>query len=141
MSDIAYALGRVAASVVFVVFGYIQVTTIANYVGHAAVLKFVADTGKILSPVMVAWSVAMIDLIGGLLLLIGFKTRWVAPVMLVFVALTIWYAHPFWTMEGAARATNQAHALKNLAIMGALLIFAAYGGGRYSVDGMRRGRA
>lgn len=57
--------------------------------------------------------------------------------LIVFVALTIWYAHPFWTMAGAARAANQAHALKNLAIMGALLLLMVCGSGRYSVDGMR----
>jgi uncharacterized membrane protein YphA (DoxX/SURF4 family) len=36
-------------------------------------------------------------------------------------------------MDGAARAANQAHALKNLAIMGALLMIAAHGPGRYSI--------
>jgi len=100
-------------------------------------VKFVADTGNVVSPTVAAWTVAAIDLIGGLLVLIGFKTRWAALVLLVFVALTVWFAHPFWTMEGAARAANQAHALKNLAIMGALLLLAVHGSGRYSVDGMR----
>jgi putative oxidoreductase len=138
MSDVAYALGRIAVTVVFIVFGYIQVMNIGNYVTNAAVVKFAAETGNVLSPTVVAWMVALVDLIGGLLLLIGFKTRWAALVLIVFVASTIWFAHPFWTMEGTARAGNQAHALKNLAIIGALLVFAAYGGGRYSVDGMRR---
>ena len=137
MSDVAHVLGRIAVSVVFIVFGYIQVTNIGNYLTNAAVVKFVADTGNVVSPTVAAWTVAAIDLIGGLLVLIGFKTRWAALVLLVFVALTVWFAHPFWTMEGAARAANQAHALKNLAIMGALLLLAVHGSGRYSVDGMR----
>lgn len=137
MSDIGYALGRIAVVVVFVFFGYLQATSIGNYVKSPAVVKFVADTGHVLSPTVVAWMLAAVDLVGGLLVLIGFKTRWVALVLFVFVALTIWYAHPFWTMEGAARGANQAHALKNLAIMGALLLLMVGGSGRYSVDGMR----
>ena len=67
-------------------------------------------------------------------------TRWLAATMFVFVALTVWYAHPFWTMTGAPRGANQAHALKNLAIMGALLLLMVGRSGRYSIDGMR-GRA
>ena len=59
-----------------------------------------------------------------------------AIALLLFTACTIIFAHPFWTMEGAARAANQVQALKNLAIMGGLLIFAAMGSGRYSIDGL-----
>jgi hypothetical protein len=41
---------------------------------------------------------------------------------------------PFWTMEGAARAANQANFYKNLAIMAAYLLLAITGAGRYSLD-------
>jgi putative oxidoreductase len=77
--------------------------------------------------------VACIDLIGGLMILVGFQARWAALLLFVFTAMTIYFAHPFWAMQGAARAANQAHALKNLAIMGALLMIAAHGPGRYSI--------
>ena len=140
MADFGYALGRVAASIVFVFFGYLQVTNIGPYVKSAGIVKFVADTGGVVPPTAVAWTVAAIDVVAGLLVLLGFKTRFAAAVLFVFVALTIWYAHPFWSMTGAARGANQAHALKNLAIMGALLLLMAHGSGRYSIDGMR-GRA
>ena len=42
--------------------------------------------------------------------------------------------HPFWTMEGAARAANQANFYKNIAMMGAYLLLAVTGAGRYSFD-------
>jgi putative oxidoreductase len=41
-------------------------------------------------------------------------------------------------MEGSARALNQAHFLKNLAVMGGLLLLIAYGPGRCSIDGRRK---
>ena len=106
---------------------------IAPYVTSPAVVKFVSVTGHVVSPTVVAYTVAAIDLIGGLMILVGFQSRWTALVLLVFVGLTIYFAHPFWSMDGAARAANQAHALKNLAIMGALLMIAAHGPGRFSV--------
>lgn len=140
MTDLGYALGRVAVSIVFVFFDYLQVTNIGAYVKNAGIVKFAADTGNVVPPTALAWTVAGIDLIGGLLVLLGFKTRFAAAVLFVFVALTIWYAHPFWSMAGAARGANQAHALKNFAIMGAMLLLMAHGSGRYSIDGMR-GRA
>jgi putative oxidoreductase len=38
-------------------------------------------------------------------------------------------------MEGALRGANQANFYKNIAIMGAFLLLAITGGGRYSLDG------
>jgi putative oxidoreductase len=133
MWEIVYALGRILVPIVFIVFGAIQFMNIAPYVTSPAVVKFVAVTGHVLSPMVVAYAVAAVDLIGGLMILVGFQARWAALVLLVFVGLTILFAHPFWNMAGAARAANQAHALKNLAIMGALLMIAAHGPGRYSI--------
>jgi putative oxidoreductase len=133
MWEIVYALGRILVPIVFIVFGIIQFTSIATYFTSPAILKFVAVTGHVLSPKVVAYAVAAIDLIGGLMILVGFQARWAALLLFAFTALTIYFAHPFWTMDGAARAANQAHALKNLAIMGALLMIAAHGPGRYSV--------
>jgi putative oxidoreductase len=55
-------------------------------------------------------------------------------VLSIFVALTLIFAHAFWTMEGPARAANQAHFYKNLAVIGGLLLLAILGSGRYSLD-------
>ena len=134
MSGYLHALGRALTSIVFIVFGVIQFSDIATYIVFPAVVKFVAVTGNVFSPVVIAYLVATIDLVGGVLLLIGWQVRWAAWILFIFVALTLYFAHPFWTMEGAARAANQAHFLKNLAIMGALLLLAVNGAGPCSVD-------
>jgi len=134
MWEIVYALGRIAVPIVFIVFGVIQFSDIAPYIASPAVLKFVVATGNVLPPTVVAYAVACIDLIGGLMVLVGFKTRWAALTLLAFTALTIFFAHPFWTMEGATRAANQVQALKNISIIGALLMIAAHGAGRFSFD-------
>ena len=91
-------------------------------------------TGGVLSPTVIAYLVAAIDLFGGLLILVGFQTRWTASVLIIFVVLTLIFAHPFWTFEGPSRAANQVQFYKNLAIIGALLFLIVLGPGRYSLD-------
>jgi len=68
------------------------------------------------------------------MVLVGYKTRAAALVLAAFTVATILFAHNWWTMEGAARAANLVQANKNLAIIGAFLMIAAVGAGRYSVD-------
>jgi putative oxidoreductase len=72
---------------------------------------------------------------GGLAILIGLKTRWIACAFVVYLILVVYFAHNFWDMQGAARGGNMAHFYKNLAIMGAFLLLALQGAGRYSADG------
>jgi putative oxidoreductase len=79
--------------------------------------------------------VGAVELIGGLMILVGFKARWGALMLFVFTACTIFFVHHFWDMEGAAAAMNQTQALKNLSIMGALLLLVAGGSGSHSLDG------
>ena len=79
--------------------------------------------------------IATIQLVGGLAILVGFKTRWVAYAFVAYLVLVDFSAHNFWGMQGAARGANMAHFYKNLAIMGGFLLLALQGAGRYSVDG------
>src|SRR5713226_9730796 len=104
MPDYPQAIGRVLLSVVFIVFGYLQFTNIGNYIANPAVVKAAATSGGILSPTVIAYLVAAIDLFGGLLILVGYQTRWAAVVLIAFIVLTFIFAHNFWTMDGAARA-------------------------------------
>ena len=140
MSDSANLAARALTSVVFIVFGYLQFTNIGSYTTNAAIVKFVSVTGGVLAPTVIAYLVAAIDLFGGLLILVGFQTRWAASVLIMFVVLTLIFAHPFWTFEGPSRAANQVQFYKNLAIIGALLFLIVLGPGRYSLDN-RLGRS
>ncbi len=134
MQDYVQAFGRVLISIVFVVFGYLQFTNIGSYIANPVIIKVAAMSGGALSPTVLAYLVAAIDLFGGLLVLVGFQTRWAALALIGFVLLTVIFAHNFWTMEGAARAANQAHFYKNLGLIGGLLFLLVHGPGRYSLD-------
>ena len=79
---------------------------------------------------------AMIIEIGGALLLItGWRARFAAWVLMIFVLIATFFAHRFWEISDAAQYGNQLnHFLKNFAIIGGLLFVAACGPGSMSVD-------
>jgi len=134
MTDTIQLLSRILIATVFIIFGYLQFTNIAGYTANPNVVKFSGMVGGLLTPVVIAYLVAAIDLFGGLCVLVGYKARWASIVLLIFVILTLFVAHNFWVMEGATRTANQVNFYKNLAIMGGLLLIFAHGPGRYSLD-------
>jgi putative oxidoreductase len=54
--------------------------------------------------------------------------------LVVFTAGTIFFVHNFWDMTGDAYEQNMILALKNLSIMGGLLLIVAVGSGPHSID-------
>ncbi|MFE1600050.1 DoxX family protein [Methylobacterium sp. ID0610] len=70
----------------------------------------------------------------GLLIAAGLYARAAAVALAAFTAMTIVFFHNFWTMTGDAVRMNQIQALKNVSIIGALLIIAAVGPGRFAVN-------
>ena len=134
MTDTIQLLARALIAAVFIVFGFQQITNIAGYTANPNIVKFSGITAGILAPVVIAYLVAAIDLIGGLCVLVGFKTRCASIALIIFVILTLFIAHNFWVMEGAPRVGNQVNFYKNLAIIGGLLLLYVHGPGRYSLD-------
>lgn len=128
MWDALYALGRVALPVMYIVEGFGK---LMNPAGAAAMF---AKKGLPMAQ-MLAVGTGVFELVAGLMLVIGFKTRWAALALCVFTAFATYLFHPFWSLAGAARVAQQTAALENLAAMGALLMLAAAGPGRFSVDG------
>ncbi len=57
---------------------------------------------------------------------LNFGARFFAIILVLFVAVTTFYFHNFWDMTGADRINNMIHALKNLSLIGGLLIIAGY---------------
>jgi putative oxidoreductase len=122
-------------SAVFIVYGsmkFVDLTSILNNPGTKRFMDLVASGAA--APTWLGYFIAAIEPFGGLAILIGIKTRWVAWAFVVYVMVVTALAHPFWIMDGAARAANQANFYKNLAIMAAYLLLAITGAGRYSVD-------
>ncbi|MGC2332989.1 MAG: DoxX family protein [Candidatus Acidiferrales bacterium] len=123
-------IGRILLSSVFIIAG------IGKIGGFSMEEGFVAS--KHLPLPAVALAIAMIiELVGGLAILVGFYTRFTAWIVFLYLIPTTFIFHNFWTMQGADRLNTMLHFEKNIAIMGGLLLLAAFGAGGFSIDSAR----
>ena len=123
MSMIAALVGRILLAVIFIVSG------IGKIMDPAPASGMMASVGL---PANMALGVGIFELVAGVLLAIGLMTRLVSIVLFVYVALTILFFH-----NALADPAQQVNALKNLAIMGGMLMVFAYGQMRWSYDHWR----
>ena len=122
--------GRILLAVPFVVSGYGK---IGAFAATAAVM---AGKGLPLADVLLALAI-VIELGGGLALVIGWMTRWAALAIIVFTVVATLVFHNFWAVPADQALMQQISFMKNLSIIGGLLLLVAFGPGRYAVD---RGR-
>ena len=64
----------------------------------------------------------LLELVGGLSVLLGFRPKWGAICLVLFLIPTTILYHHFWFLEGVARETEVVAFMKNCAILGGLLI-------------------
>ncbi len=85
-------------------------------------------------PQVLAAIAVAIELLGGIALIVGFKTRLVALAFAVFLIVITPIFHNFWNAPEAQAMNQQLNFMKNLTILGGMLVLAAFGPGRFSVD-------
>ena len=120
-------IGRVLLALLFLDSGYGKIG------GFAGTAGYIGSTGLPMPEVM-AGAALVVELIGGILLVIGWKARWAALALAVFTLVATFLFHNYWTMPAAQQMMQKLMFLKNLGIIGGLLFVAAYGAGRFSVD-------
>jgi putative oxidoreductase len=123
-------LGRILISSIFILSGISKITAFSMEEGYAA--------AKHLPMPAVGIAVSLIiEVLGGLAILVGLYTRLTAWVVFLYLIPTTFIFHNFWAEQGAERINNMIHFQKNLAIMGGLLVLAAFGAGSLSIDSSR----
>jgi putative oxidoreductase len=131
MNHSAVLVGRILLALIFLVAGYRKLMAVAGSAGYFAKLGFPM-------PEVMVWVAIAIELGGAILLIVGWKTRWVAWLLALFTVIAAFAAHRFWEVDAAQYANQMNHFLKNIAIVGGFIILAATGPGALSVDGRRR---
>jgi putative oxidoreductase len=116
-------VARALMSAIFLLDGY---GSIVGYHDVAAYMAGYGVTPFLLPPVIVT------ELGGGLLILLGLKTRWAAIALAGFAVLTAVLFH-----NDFADANQTINFQKDLAISGGFLIMAIYGPGAWSIDAWR----
>ncbi len=127
-------IGRLFMSTMFIVAGLTKIKIIdfihiANTMAHMTV------------PMIIS---VIFELVGGLLLFLGWYTRFATLLLMVFVIAATYFLHSFWPYQGidAQHLQNIQHLknlfifehLKNLFIFGALLYLFVLGPGQFSLD-------
>lgn len=80
-------------------------------------MAFLVDWAPLVLIVM-----TLLSLIGGLLLLVGIKEKLGAGLLIVFLIPVTILVHSFWFYEGSMREQEQTNFLKNIAILGGLIL-------------------
>lgn len=124
-------IGRILLALVFVPAGFGKIAGFAGTVGYATAM------GLPLPQVGVAIAL-VIELFGGLALLIGFRTRYAALALAVFTLVASFFFHAYWSVPAEQQMVQQLMFFKNIAITGGLLAFAAFGAGAFSLDARRK---
>ena len=120
-------VARILMGVLFIIFGVRKVLGFAGTVGYFTHLGFPA------AEVMTVLSI-VIEVGGGILLVVGWKTRWAGWLLALFTVIAMLMAHRYWQADATQYANQMTHFFKNVAIVGGLLMMAAFGPGPLSVD-------
>ena len=123
----AALVGRILLAVIFILSGYGKLT------GYAGTAGFMASNGLPLVDVLLPLTI-LVELGGGLLIAVGWKARWAAAAMFLFlIPVTLVFHNPI-GLDPALAKQQMTQLLKNLSIMGGMLSLVAFGSGGFSFD-------
>ena len=123
MTGIIHLIGRIMLALIFILAG---VGTITDPAGTMGYMQSAGLTGLLL------WPTIALELLGGIALVVGYKTRLVAFALAAFCVLAGVLFH-----SNFADQMQMILFLKNIAIAGGLLLLAVGGSTAYSMDNRR----
>jgi len=112
------AVGRVLIAAIFILSGISKITD------PASAMAYISSVGLPLPAVALAAAI-VVELVGGALLIVGYRVRTVAAVIALFSVATAVFFH-----NNLADQNQFIHFFKNIAIAGGLLQIVAFGKAR-----------
>ena len=124
MTHVSLLAARVLLALLFVIAGLGKLSDVAAFTGYMT-------SGGV--PAILAWPVILLEILGGLAVLVGFQTRIVALALAGFCVLSglLYHFDP-------ADQMQMTMLLKNLGLAGGFLLLAQTGAGAWSVDARLR---
>lgn len=124
-SSLVILAARILISILFILAGFGKLTAISATAGWFGSIGLPMPTATTIV-------VGLVELLGGLAVLIGFKTRIAAIVLAIFTLGATAIAHLDFSQAGNALMLQ-----KNLGLTGGFLLLAVLGAGSYSIDARR----
>ncbi len=120
MNKYSHLLGRIFLAVIFIMAG------IGKIKDPAGTMGYMASVGL---PGVLLWPTIALELLGGIAIVIGFKTRIVAVALAIFTVVAAVLFH-----NNMADQMQSIMFLKDISIAGGLLLLASSGATAFSVD-------
>lgn len=139
MNNVIVLVGRILLAALFLLAGFGKLTDPGSAEAAYSAAGMIAGRG-LPAPVALAYLGGLVEVLGGLAVLIGFQTRIAAWALALFSVATAFLFHFGATGDATTDMINQIMFLKNLSIAGGFLVLGAHGAGALSVDA-RRGAA
>jgi len=118
--------GRIMLALIFVISGA------AKIAGYSGVAGYMESHGLPLVQVLLPLTI-VVELGGGLMLILGWNARLAAAVLFLFIIPTTLVFHNFWAVPADQLQNQMNNFLKNIAMMGGMLYVVVYGSGPISM--------
>jgi putative oxidoreductase len=106
---------------------------VSKWLYYDQTVQYMASKGFTLIPLFLTGA-SIIEVLGALSLIFGYKTRFGAAILALFLIPTTAIFHNFWAAAGADQTAQMTHFLGNLAIFGGLLYVVCNGAGWFACD-------
>ena len=120
-------IGRVLIAALFIPAGISKIGGFEGTVGYIASVGLpLATLGAIVA--------ILVEVVAGAALLAGYRTKQAALVLALFTLVATVVFHNFWAMPADQAFMQQLMFMKNIAVVGGLLVVAAFGGGAWAIQ-------
>lgn len=120
-------VGRILMALIFVMSGFGKITGFEGTVGY------IASKGLPM-PELLAIGAIIVEVGGGIMLIVGWNARWAAAAIFVFTAMAALFFHNFWAVPPAEAQNQMINFMKNISMMGGLLYVVVHGSGPFSLS-------
>lgn len=120
-------VARVLLALMFVISGFGKLGNLGGTAGYIA-------SGGLPFPMVLAVIVGLLELFGGLAIIVGFKARWAALALGLFTIVASLLFHKFWAVPAEQQMVQQLMFMKNMGVAGGMFLLAALGPGSLAVD-------
>lgn len=127
-------IGRVLLALMFLMSGF------AKFGGLEGTAGYIASKGLPMAQVL-AIGAAVLEFGAAAMLIVGWHARWAALALAAFTVLASLVFHNFWALPAEQQMMQQLMFMKNVAVVGGLLVVFAFGPGALSLDQRRKAAA
>jgi putative oxidoreductase len=123
-------VGRVLLALIFLGSGF-------DKIAHQDATLGYMNSAHLPAAQLLLWASVVIEIGAGLALVLGWKARWGAAALFLWMIPVTAVFHNPWAGDPSQAQMQMIHLMKNLAIIGGLLMLLAFGPGGWSVDRKR----